>query len=102
MTDININTNMPLCTAKKTHLKSGNATKDKEGARISYSKFDLRLFRKQKDLTQQELADMLGFSRSHIAMTETGKQEVSKKMMYEIIKNFDVTYDEFYVRGESG
>jgi len=59
-------------------------------------KFDLAALRKQHGLTQSELARKLGFSRSYIAMIEAKKQGFSKRVMHEIIKHFDVDYEDFY------
>jgi len=63
---------------------------------VSSPKFDLKIFRQRHDMTQDELACKLGFSRSYIATIETSRQGISIRMMYEIIRNFDVDYEDFY------
>jgi len=69
---------------------------------MSKPSFDLKTFRKRYDMTQGEFADKLGFSRSHIATVETNRQGISLRLMYEIIKNFNVAYEDFYLHEESG
>ena len=64
--------------------------------------YDLKALRNKYSLTQDELACKLGYSRSNIATLETGRQGLSHRMMREIIDNFDVDYEDFYRREESG
>ena len=61
-------------------------------------KIDLKRLRKQRDWTQSQVAEKLGFCRSYIAVVENGKQGVSIEMMNAIIRVFGVTYADFYVK----
>jgi len=65
-------------------------------------KFDLKALRNKQGLTQGQLACKLGFSRSHIATVETGRQGLSNRMIREIVKTFGVNYNDFYLHEESG
>ena len=65
-------------------------------------KFDFKKFRSQRNLTQDELAYMLGFSRSHIATIETGRQGVSTGVMHALIETFGIAYEDFYDHKDSG
>lgn len=48
---------------------------------------DLKLFRKDNNLLQKDLADYLGVSRGYIAMAETGKCELSEKQVSKLLAN---------------
>lgn len=69
---------------------------------MSRPTFDLKAFRRRHDMTQDQLAEKLGFSRSHIATLETQRQSVSTRVMHELIRNFNVDYEDFYMHEESG
>lgn len=49
--------------------------------------------RKNKNLTQKELANILGISRASLAMYETNKREPDKDMLSRIADCFDVSVD---------
>ncbi len=56
----------------------------------------LRSFRYRDDLTQQELADLLGIHyRQHISEMERGKRSISKEMAKKLGKTFNVSYKLF-------
>jgi len=57
---------------------------------------DLAALRKTRNWTQAEAAKHLGFSRSYYSEVELGKQSISTKMMYAIIKVFGVQYEDFF------
>lgn len=65
------------------------------------SKFNLRLreLRKQKKLTQQELADDLGISKSSVNMYERGEREPGLDLLEAIADFFNVNLD--YLMGKS-
>ena len=69
---------------------------------MSRPTFDLKAFRRRHDMTQDQLAEKLGFSRSHIATLETQRQSISTRVMYELIRKFNVDYEDFYLHEESG
>ena len=58
---------------------------------------NLTALRKQKNWTQAYTAKHLGYSRSYYSEVELGKQSISIRMMYSIIKVFGVRYDDFFI-----
>ena len=68
---------------------------------IKVSKFNLRLreLRKQEKLTQQELADNLGISKSSVNMYERGEREPGLDLLETTANFFDVSVD--YLVGKS-
>lgn len=54
----------------------------------------LRAYRKLKNLTQQELADLLGISIAIVGGIERGTREPSKEVMAKISRILGVTEDE--------
>lgn len=64
---------------------------------MAQPRFDLKAYRKAQGWTQGELASKLGFSRSYIAMIESGRQGLSSNMMYEIIRKLDADYEDFFL-----
>lgn len=53
----------------------------------------LKMLRAEKDITQQELADIFNLSRNHLAQVETGRAAPSLKMLYDISIFFDCSID---------
>lgn len=53
-------------------------------------RFNLMKFRKIKDLTQEEMATLLGISRPHYSDIENGKVSPSIDFAYKIQEVFDV------------
>lgn len=56
---------------------------------------NLKYYRKEKKLSQNQLAELVDFSREHIAAIEIGKEFISLRKLFEIadvlkvpIKNF--------------
>lgn len=47
----------------------------------------IRRLRKQKDLTQEKLAEKVGVSVTHIGLIETGKRGVSMKTLEKIARS---------------
>ncbi len=54
---------------------------------------NLQLIRKERRLSQQQLADKLGVSRSTVAMWETGNSEPDLETLWKISEYFNVTTD---------
>jgi transcriptional regulator with XRE-family HTH domain len=55
----------------------------------------LRTLRKQRDMTLQELADVLGYvSHGHLSEIETGKRRPKVDFVLKIAQVFDVTMDQ--------
>lgn len=59
----------------------------------------LKKLRKQKKLTQRELADALHISQTSVSKYERGESEPDLAMVIEMSDFFGVTVDEF-IRGE--
>lgn len=53
----------------------------------------LKDLRKEKNLTQKQLADKLGIKQSTIASLEIGRREPSNELMLDIATFFDVSLD---------
>ena len=54
---------------------------------------NLREFRSEKRLTQQQLGEIFHVSRTTISSYETGKMEPSIKMILDISRYFEVSVD---------
>ncbi|MBE6882380.1 MAG: helix-turn-helix transcriptional regulator [Oscillospiraceae bacterium] len=59
----------------------------------------LKKLRKQKKLTQRELADALHISQTSVSKYERGESEPDIAMLIEMSDYFGITIDEF-IRGE--
>ncbi|MFQ6794133.1 helix-turn-helix transcriptional regulator [Thomasclavelia sp.] len=53
----------------------------------------IRKERKARNLTQQELADITGISRRHIANIESGKINASFELIIAIVKELNISID---------
>lgn len=58
----------------------------------------LRTLRKNRGLTQAELADYLGLDRSYIAEIETGKRNVCLLNLEVIAKGFHLSLSQLFAR----
>ena len=57
-------------------------------------KFDLRIFRKQKGLTQKQVAEFLGIGQSFVSQMERGKDATPKETIAKLIDKFgDIQVD---------
>ncbi|MFP7200422.1 helix-turn-helix domain-containing protein [Lysinibacillus halotolerans] len=56
----------------------------------------IRYIRKNKNITQQALADAIGMTRPYIARIESGKNSISSDKLTEILEYCNVTYNEFF------
>lgn len=54
---------------------------------------NLKMIRAEKNITQQELADIFNLSRNHLTQVETGRAAPSLKMLYDIAIFFDCSVD---------
>ena len=54
----------------------------------------LKDFRKDKNLTQQQLADILGLTQQTIAMVESGKRKAPDSLKLAILRKYKVDFDE--------
>lgn len=53
-------------------------------------------FRRKQDITQGELADMVGVRRETIVRLERGQYNPSLKLAYDISKVFEVSIEELF------
>ena len=56
----------------------------------------IRELRKQRKLSQEELADAVGTTRQTITSIEVGKYTASLPLAYKIAKFFDLTIEEVF------
>lgn len=56
--------------------------------------------RKLKQLTQEELSQLVGVSRQSIVAIETGKYNPSLKLAFKIAKQFDCSIEDVFFFGE--
>ena len=56
----------------------------------------MKVARVQKDLTQEDLADMVGVTRQTIGMIETGNYNPTLNLCIEICKALDRTLDDLF------
>lgn len=59
-------------------------------------KTKIRELRKQRKLSQEELADAVGTTRQTITSIEVGKYTASLPLAYKIAKFFDLTIEEVF------
>lgn len=57
---------------------------------------NLRVFRVANGLTQKEMAERLGMTRSHYSLVETGKCGTSLKFIKKFQKEFNLPDEEIY------
>lgn len=56
--------------------------------------FNLRIFRRQKGLTQSQIAEFLGIGQSYVSQMERGKDPISKETISKLISRFGDIDDE--------
>lgn len=54
----------------------------------------LKLFRVQHGLSQEQIAEKLGFCRGHYAKFENGTQDVTLRFLEALATAFGITFDE--------
>ncbi|MBP3841471.1 MAG: helix-turn-helix transcriptional regulator [Bacilli bacterium] len=59
-------------------------------------KNNLKEVRKEKNISQQELADMVGVSRNTISSLETGQYEPTAKLAYILCIALDMKFEELF------
>lgn len=76
-----------LCgLSKENNYKKGNINKKELGKR-------LKKFRKENNITQQELANVLNTTHSTISAYESGKTTILTIFAYEISKKYHISMD---------
>lgn len=56
----------------------------------------LRILRQSKNLTQEQLASLAGFSRSYYTEIETGKRNISLLNMYKLADALEINICDFF------
>lgn len=57
---------------------------------------NIKNFRKQKKLSQNQLAEILDFSREHIACIETGKEFISLRKLFLLADVLEIPVKDFF------
>ena len=57
---------------------------------------NIRRLRKEKKLTQEKLAEVLGISTKHMGEIESGKSFISGELMDSIVEYFGVRFNELF------
>ncbi|MBQ8460626.1 helix-turn-helix transcriptional regulator [bacterium] len=52
---------------------------------------NIKQYRKAKKLSQNQLAEILDFSREHLACVETGKEFISLRKLFEIADTLEIS-----------
>ena len=60
----------------------------------------IKNLRKEKKMSQEELASKLGISRSYLTKIENGQRGLSIEIMQKLCKVFNITMEEFFGTGE--
>ena len=61
----------------------------------------MKIARVEKDLSQEQLAKLVGATRQTIGMIESGKYNPSLKLCIEICKELDKTLNDLFWEGDS-
>lgn len=61
----------------------------------------LKIFRATKNLTQEEVAEMVGVTRQTLNAIEKGKYSPTLSLAYDIADIFDVNVEEIFLRTEN-
>lgn len=51
---------------------------------------NIKYYRKQQNLSQNEFAEMINFSREHLACIETGKEYISLRKLFLIADTLEI------------
>jgi putative transcriptional regulator len=66
--------------------------------RVKVNKHAFEVALSKKNLTQRDLAELIGFSRSHVSYIITGKREPSALMRRLILEHLrDYTFDDLFI-----
>jgi transcriptional regulator with XRE-family HTH domain len=57
----------------------------------------IKLLRKKKGYTQQELADLLGVDRQYIWKLENGKKNLTMDYLDNVINKLEAKYEDFFI-----
>lgn len=56
------------------------------------SRTELKVFRVKQGLTQDQIAEKLGYSRGHYARFENGDAETTLRFLQALVKAFDIPF----------
>jgi len=62
----------------------------------------MKEFRAKRDLTQAELADLVGVRRETIVFLEAGKYNPSLRLAHQVAKTLGTTIDTLFIFGDEG
>lgn len=65
-------------------------------SRLNLLGANIKKFRKQKRLSQNQLAEILDFSREHIACIETGKEFISLRKLFQLADVLEMPVKDFF------
>ncbi len=65
-------------------------------SRLNLLGANIKKFRKQKKLSQNQLAEILDFSREHIACIETGKEFISLRKLFLLADVLEIPVKDFF------
>lgn len=69
---------------------------NKNMSRLNLLGANIKKFRKQKKLSQNQLAEILDFSREHIACIETGKEFISLRKLFQLADVLEMPVKDFF------
>ncbi len=69
---------------------------NKNMSRLNLLGANIKKYRKQKKLSQNQLAEILDFSREHVACIETGKEFISLRKLFIMADALDVPVKNFF------
>ena len=69
---------------------------NKNMSRLNLLGANIKKYRKQKKLSQNQLAEILDFSREHVACIETGKEFISLRKLFIMADALDVPVKDFF------
>ena len=63
---------------------------------MKFNRFKLKHLRKEHNLTQQQLGELLGYKNNSICQIENGKRNMSIEKVVELAELFDISIDELF------
>ena len=75
--------------------KSINDRSSQEIEQLKALGANIRKWRERKELTQEQFAPVVGFTRSYITEIETGKRNISFLNLVKILETLEVSQDEW-------
>lgn len=67
-----------------------------EATKLELLAKNIKFFRKQKGLSQNQLAELLNISREHLAKIETSKRCISLKLLFKLSDVLNTTLQELF------